>query len=343
MKNALITGIAGQDGSYLAELLLEKGYHVYGIMRRKAVVDYGNVEHIKDRIRFIYADMTDLVSLINAMNVSDADEVYNLAAQSFVATSWEQPLATAQIDALGVTNMLEAIRIVKPSCRFYQASTSEMFGLVQAIPQCETTPFYPRSPYGVAKLYGHWITKNYRESYGMYACSGILFNHESERRGKEFVTRKITDAVARIKLGIQEYVELGNMDSKRDWGHSKDYVNAMWLMLQQEKADDYVIATNETRTVREFLEVAFSKVGITVEWEGSGIDEVGKDKETGKVIVKVNKEFFRPAEVDILLGNPEKAEKALGWKRDISFDELVERMVKNDMELVKKEVAFNNL
>lgn len=269
--------------------------------------------------------------------------MYNLAAQSFVATSWEQPLATAQIDAIGVTNMLEAIRIVKPSCRFYQASTSEMFGLVQEIPQRETTPFYPRSPYGVAKVYGHWITKNYRESYGMYACSGILFNHESERRGKEFVTRKITDAVARIKLGIQEYVELGNMDSKRDWGHSKDYVNAMWLMLQQEKADDYVIATNETRTVREFLEVAFSKVGITVEWEGSGIDEVGKDKETGKVIVKVNKEFFRPAEVDILLGNPEKAEKALGWKRDISFDELVERMVKNDMELVKKEVAFNNL
>ncbi len=343
MKNALITGIAGQDGSYLAELLLEKGYHVYGIMRRKAVVDYGNVEHIKDKIHFIYADMTDVVSLVNAMKISQADEVYNLAAQSFVATSWEQPLATAQIDAIGVTNMLEAIRIVKPSCRFYQASTSEMFGLVQEIPQRETTPFYPRSPYGVAKVYGHWITKNYRESYGMYACSGILFNHESERRGKEFVTRKITDAVARIKLGIQEYVELGNMDSKRDWGHSKDYVNAMWLMLQQEKADDYVIATNETRTVREFLEVAFSKVGITVEWEGSGIDEVGKDKETGKVIVKVNKEFFRPAEVDILLGNPEKAEKALGWKRDISFDELVERMVKNDMELVKKEVAFNNL
>lgn len=218
MKNALITGIAGQDGSYLAELLLEKGYNVYGIMRRKAVVDYGNVEHIKDKIHFIYADMTDVVSLINAMKISQADEVYNLAAQSFVATSWEQPLATAQIDALGVTNMLEAIRVVKPSCRFYQASTSEMFGLVQEIPQRETTPFYPRSPYGVAKLYGHWITKNYRESYGLYACSGILFNHESERRGKEFVTRKITDAVVRIKLGVQDYMELGNMDSKRDWG-----------------------------------------------------------------------------------------------------------------------------
>ena len=343
MKNALITGIAGQDGSYLAELLLEKGYNVYGIMRRKAVVDYGNVEHIKDKIHFIYADMTDVVSLINAMKISQADEVYNLAAQSFVATSWEQPLATAQIDALGVTNMLEAIRVVKPSCRFYQASTSEMFGLVQEIPQRETTPFYPRSPYGVAKLYGHWITKNYRESYGLYACSGILFNHESERRGKEFVTRKITDAVVRIKLGVQDYMELGNMDSKRDWGHSKDYVYAMWLMLQQNEADDYVIATNETRTVREFVEAAFSKVNITVEWTGIGVDEVGKDKETGKVIVKINKNFFRPAEVDILLGNPEKAEKTLGWKRDISFDELVERMVKNDMELVKREIAYNNL
>lgn len=343
MKNALITGIAGQDGSYLAELLLEKGYNVYGIMRRKAVVDYGNVEHIKDKIHFIYADMTDVVSLINAMKISQADEVYNLAAQSFVATSWEQPLATAQIDALGVTNMLEAIRVVKPSCRFYQASTSEMFGLVQEIPQRETTPFYPRSPYGVAKLYGHWITKNYRESYGLYACSGILFNHESERRGKEFVTRKITDAVVRIKLGVQDYMELGNMDSKRDWGHSKDYVYAMWLMLQQNEADDYVIATNETRTVREFVEAAFSKVNITVEWTGIGVDEVGKDKETGKVIVKINKNFFRPAEVDILLGNPEKAEKTLGWKRDISLDELVERMVKNDMELVKKEIAYNNL
>lgn len=339
MKSALITGICGQDGSYLAELLLEKGYKVYGLMRRKAVVDYGNVEHIKDKLHLIYADMTDLASLVNAMKISDADEVYNLAAQSFVATSWEQPLATAQIDALGVTNMLEAIRIIKPSCRFYQASTSEMFGLVQEIPQKETTPFYPRSPYGVAKLYGHWITKNYRESYGMYACSGILFNHESERRGKEFVTRKITDAVARIKQGVQEYVELGNLDSKRDWGHSQDYVYAMWLMLQQDAADDYVVATNETRTVREFVEIAFSKVGITVEWSGSGVDEVGKDAATGKVIVKINKEFFRPAEVDILLGDPAKAEDKLGWKRAISFDELVGRMVDMDMELVRKEIA----
>lgn len=333
MRKALITGITGQDGSYLAELLLEKGYEVYGIMRRKSVVDYGNVEHIRDRIHFIYADMTDIVSLVNAMKVSDADEVYNLAAQSFVATSWEQPLATADINALGVTNMLEAIRTVKPEARFYQASTSEMFGLVQEIPQKETTPFYPRSPYGVAKLYGHWITKNYRESYGMYACSGILFNHESERRGKEFVTRKITNAVAGIKLGLQEQLELGNMDAKRDWGHSKDYVKAMWLMLQQPQPDDYVIATNETRTVREFVEIAFRKVGIELEWSGSGVDETGTEKGTGRVLVKVNKEFFRPAEVELLLGNPEKAEKNLGWKREISFEELVERMVENDMRL----------
>ena len=338
MKRALITGITGQDGSYLAELLLEKGYKVYGLMRRKSVVDYGNADHIKDKIEFIYADMTDLISLINAMQSSQADEVYNLAAQSFVATSWEQPLATAQIDALGVTNLLEAIRTVKPSARFYQASTSEMFGLVQEVPQKETTPFYPRSPYGVAKLYGHWITKNYRESYNLFACSGILFNHESERRGKEFVTRKITDGVARIKLGLQDHIELGNMDSKRDWGHSKDYVRAMWLMLQQDKPDDYVIATNETRTVREFVEKAFACAGIEVKWEGTGVDEIGIDQTTGKTIVKVNPKFFRPAEVDLLIGNPQKAESALGWKREISFAELVERMVKNDLELVQKEM-----
>lgn len=335
MKNVLITGITGQDGSYLAELLLEKGYNVYGIMRRKSVVDYGNVEHIKDKINFIYADMTDPISLINAMKISQADEVYNLAAQSFVATSWEQPLATADIDAIGVTNMLEAIKTIKPEARFYQASTSEMFGLVQEMPQTEKTPFYPRSPYGVAKVYGHWITKNYRESYNLFACSGILFNHESERRGKEFVTRKITHAVARIKCGLQEYVELGNMDSKRDWGHSKDYVKAMWLMLQQEKPDDYVIATNETRTVREFVEKAFACVGMEIEWKGTGVDEVGIDKTTGKIVVKVNPKFFRPAEVEVLLGNPEKAEKTLGWKREIDFDNLVKRMTENDLALVK--------
>lgn len=342
-KRALITGITGQDGSYLAELLLEKGYEVYGIMRRKSVVDYGNVEHIKDKIHFIYADMTDPISLINAMKISKVDEIYNLAAQSFVGTSWEQPLATADIDALGVTNILEAIRLVKPEARFYQASTSEMFGLVQEMPQSEKTPFYPRSPYGVAKLYGHWITKNYRESYNLYACSGILFNHESERRGKEFVTRKITNAAARIKQGVQEYLELGNLDSKRDWGHSKDYVRAMWLMLQQETPDDYVIATNETRTVREFVETAFSHVGIAIEWKGTGVDEIGIDKATGKTIIKINPQYFRPAEVDVLLGNPAKAEKNLNWKREISFTELVKRMVDHDMELVAKEIQISKI
>ena len=338
MKRALITGVNGQDGSYLAELLLEKGYKVYGLMRRKSSVDYGNVEHIKDKIEFIYADMADVVSLTNAMRISQADEVYNLAAQSFVGTSWEQPVATAEIDGIGALNMLEAIRMIKPNAKFYQASTSEMYGLVQAIPQNEDTPFYPRSPYGVAKLYGHWITKNYRESYDMYACSGILFNHESERRGKEFVTRKITDAVARIKLGVQDVLELGNLDAKRDWGHAKDYVRAMWLMLQQDEADDYVIATNETRTVREFVERTFMYVGIEIIWEGSEVNEIGKDKATGKTVVKINPDFFRPAEVDILIGDPIKAETKLGWKREIPFVELVERMIKNDLMLVEKEL-----
>ena len=338
MKRALIRGVNGHDGSYLAELLLEKGYKVYGLMRRKSSVDYGNVEHIKDKIEFIYADMADVVSLTNAMRISQADEVYNLAAQSFVGTSWEQPVATAEIDGIGALNMLEAIRMTKPNAKFYQASTSEMYGLVQAIPQNEETPFYPRSPYGVAKLYGHWITKNYRESYDMYACSGILFNHESERRGKEFVTRKITDAVARIKFGVQDVLELGNLDAKRDWGHAKDYVRAMWLMLQQDEADDYVIATNETRTVREFVERAFMYVGIEIIWEGSEVNEIGKDKATGKIVVKINPDFFRPAEVDILIGDPIKAETKLGWKREIPFVELVERMIKNDLMLVEKEL-----
>ena len=337
MKRALITGVNGQDGSYLAELLLEKGYKVYGLMRRKSSVDYGNVDHIKDKIEFIYADMADVVSLANAMRISQADEVYNLAAQSFVGTSWEQPVATAEIDGIGALNMLEAIRMIKPNAKFYQASTSEMYGLVQAIPQNEDTPFYPRSPYGVAKLYGHWITKNYRESYDMYACSGILFNHESERRGKEFVTRKITDAVARIKLGVQDVLELGNLDAKRDWGHAKDYVKAMWLMLQQDEADDYVIATNETRTVREFVERTFKYVNIDIVWEGSEVNEIGKDKATGKTLIKINPDFFRPAEVEILIGDPSKGERKLGWKREISFDELVERMIKNDLLLVEKE------
>ncbi|MDI3534981.1 MAG: GDPmannose 4,6-dehydratase [Thermosediminibacterales bacterium] len=337
-KKALITGITGQDGSYLAELLLEKGYKVYGLIRRKSKVDFGNVEHLKNDIEFIHGDLTDPISLINAMKISRADEVYNLAAQSFVATSWEQPIATAQIDALGVTNILEAIRTVKPEARFYQASTSEMFGLVQEMPQNENTPFYPRSPYGVAKLYGHWITKNYRESYNMFACSGILFNHESERRGKEFVTRKITDAVARIKLGLQNRLELGNLEAKRDWGHAKDYVKAMWLMLQQDTPDDYVVASGETHKVREFVELAFKHVDIEIEWDGEGVEEKGIDKKTGKVLVSVNPKFFRPAEVEVLLGDPSKAKEKLGWRQEITFEELVKRMVEADLKQVKAEI-----
>ena len=335
MKRALITGITGQDGSYLAELLIEKGYEVYGIWRRKSKVDYGNIEHIKEKINLIYADMTDEASLIEAMRKSQADEVYNLAAQSFVTTSWDTPIGTAEIDAVGVLNLLEAIRTVKPEARFYQASTSEMFGLAQEVPQKETTPFYPRSPYGVAKLYGHWITKNYRESYNMFACSGILFNHESERRGEEFVTRKITMAVARIKNGLQDTLELGNMNAKRDWGHSRDYVKAMWLMLQQDKPEDYVIATGETHTVREFVTTSFEVADMEIEWHGEGVSEFATLKGTDKVVVKVNPKFFRPAEVELLIGDPSRAEAKLGWKRNIDYKELAKLMVENDLELLK--------
>lgn len=333
MKKALITGVTGQDGSYLAELLLAKGYDVYGLIRRKSTKTYGCIEHMKDRLNLIYGDMIDSASLVNAVKKSMPDEVYNLAAQSFVATSWEQPVATSQINGMGVLNLLEAIKTVKPDARMYQASTSEMFGLVQETPQNENTPFYPRSPYGVAKLYGHWITINYRESHGVFACSGILFNHESERRGIEFVTRKITDAVARIKLGVLDSLELGNLSAKRDWGHARDYVEAMWLMLQQDKPDDFVIASGETHEVREFAKLAFNAAGIGIIFKGRGLDEVGMDKDTGKVLVRVNPEYFRPAEVEMLLGNPEKAEKNLGWERKTSFEGLVECMVRNDLEL----------
>lgn len=340
MKTALITGITGQDGSYLAELLLEKGYKVYGLMRRKSKLDFGNVEHLKNEIEFIYGDMSDYVSLVNALKNSKADEIYNLAAQSFVGTSWQQPIVTSKINALGAVNLLEALRVIKPESKFYQASTSEMFGLVREIPQRETTPFYPRSPYGVSKLYGHWITKNYRESYNIFACCGILFNHESERRGKEFVTRKITEAAAKIKLGIQEKLELGNLEAKRDWGHAKDYVKAMWLMLQQDNPDDYIIATGETHKVREFASIAFKLLNIDIEWIDEGAQEKGIDKNTGKVLIEVNPKFFRPAEVDILLGDPSKAEKKLGWTRKISFEELVRRMVESDYKMISNEVGM---
>lgn len=321
MKSALITGITGQDGSYLAELLLEKGYKVWGLKRRTSDLNFGNVEHLKNEIEFIYADMTDLSSLIIAMQKSEADEVYNLAAQSFVQTSWEQPNLTSQVDAIGVMNMLEAIRIVRPDVRFYQASTSEMFGKVQEIPQKETTPFYPRSPYGVAKLYGHWITVNYRESFNIYGCSGILFNHESPRRGLEFVTRKVTNAVARIKNGLQKELRMGNLDSKRDWGFAGDYVKAMWLMLQQDTPDDFVVATGETHTIKELLEVAFGCVGLNYE-----------------DYVVIDPKFIRPAEVDLLLGDPTKAKEKLGWEPEVTFKGLIEMMVEADMKKVQAEM-----
>ena len=351
MKRALVTGITGQDGSYLAELLLEKGYEVYGVVRRKSKLDYGNLEGlgIKDKINFIFADITDMAAMIYAVKESQPDEVYNLAAMSFVAQSFREPVASANITGVAAANILDAIRTVKPDAKSYQASTSEMFGGCHEDQgegfdgYTEESFFHPRSPYGVAKLYAHWITRNYREGYNMFACSGILFNHESERRGHEFVTRKITDAVARIKLGVQDHLELGNMDAFRDWGHSKDYVNAMWLMLQQEKPADYVIASHETHTVREFVELSFAEVGMNIVWEGEGVDEVGKDAATGKVVVKINPKFYRPAEVDLLLGNPTKAEKELGWKREVSFKELVSRMVKNDLVLVEKEIKAANI
>lgn len=335
MKSALITGITGQDGSYLAELLLSKGYKVYGLIRRKSTSEYGNVSHIADKINFIYGDMSDLTSLIKAMQISQADEVYNLAAQSFVGISWSEPLFTNDVDGIGVTKLLEAVRLVKPYAKVYQAATSEMFGKVQEIPQRETTPFYPRSPYGVSKLYAYWISKNYRESYGMFISCGILFNHESERRGKEFVTRKITNTVAKIKHNKADCLYLGNLDAKRDWGHSKDYVLAMWKMLQHSEPDDFVVATGKTYTVREFAEEAFSCAGYNIVWQGSGVNEVGIDKETGRVLVRVSEEFYRPAEVELLIGDSTKARTVLGWSPKVDLKGLVEAMVNNDLELEK--------
>jgi len=320
MKSALITGITGQDGSYLAELLLSKGYTVYGVRRRTSQATYGCSEHLKDDIQFIYADMTDPSSLIRAVEKSQPDEVYNLAAQSFVQTSWEQPVLTAEVDGTGVINLLEAIRLVKPNARFYQASTSEMFGKVQEMPQTERTPFYPRSPYGIAKLFAHWTTVNYRESYPLFTCSGILFNHESPRRGLEFVTRKITNTVARIKYGLTNELRLGNLDAKRDWGFAGDYVKAMWLMLQQEMPDDYVIATGETHTVRDFVELAFQHVGLNY-----------------KDYVTIDPRFMRPAEVEILLGNSEKARTKLGWAPEVNFEQLVNMMMEEDLRLAANE------
>jgi GDPmannose 4,6-dehydratase len=350
MKIALITGINGQDGSYLAELLLEKGYIVHGVIRRSSTFNTERIEHLyidslikdlhtKQRIKLHYGDMTDSTNLIRLIQQIKPDEIYNLAAQSHVKVSFELPEYTAETDGIGTLRLLEAIRIcgLEQKTKIYQASTSELYGKVQEIPQTETTPFYPRSPYGVAKIYAFWITKNYRESYNIFAVNGILFNHESERRGETFVTRKITLAVSRIKHGLQEKLYLGNLNSLRDWGYAKDYVECMWLMLQQEKPEDYVIATGEQHSVREFCELAFKEVGISLIWEGTNENEKGICKETGKVLIEVDPNYYRPAEVETLLGNPSKAKNQLGWNPTrTSFDELVKIMVQHDLKYVTK-------
>ena len=317
---ALITGITGQDGSYLADFLLEKNYEVYGMVRRSSTENFERIDHIRDKINFVQADLTDQGSLIKIISDISPDEVYNLAAMSFVQTSWDQPVLTGDVTALGVTRMLEAIKVVDRKIKFYQASSSEMFGKVIEVPQSEKTPFYPRSPYGVAKVYGHWITVNYRESYDIFACSGILFNHESPRRGLEFVTRKITNGAAKIKLGLASEIRLGNLDARRDWGYAKDYVKAMWLMMQQEKPEDYVISSQKTHSVKELVEAAFGHLDL--DWEE---------------FVKIDPRFVRPAEVDLLLGNSEKASRELGWNPTVPFDELIKLMVDADTNLLKKQ------
>lgn len=317
-KRALITGITGQDGSYLAEFLLDQGYDVYGMVRRTSTVYYERIEHIQDKITIVQGDLSDQISLNRAIEDIQPDEVYNLAAQSFVPTSWNQPVFTGEVTALGVTRMLEAVHTVKPDTRFYQASSSEMFGKVREVPQTELTPFYPRSPYGVAKVYGHWITVNYRESYDLFACSGILFNHESPRRGLEFVTRKVTHTVAKIKLGLADELRIGNLEAQRDWGFAGDYVEAMWLMLQQDQPDDYVIATGETHSVQRLLEVAFGSVDL--DWQQYAVQD---------------ERFMRPAEVDLLVGNPDKAGKKLGWEPRVTFEQLIQMMVEADIDRLK--------
>lgn len=332
MKKALITGITGQDGSYLSELLLKKGYEVHGIIRRSSSFNTSRIDHIFDSLKLHYGDLVDSQSLNSLMNEIEPDEIYNLGAQSHVKVSFDVPDYTAQVDALGTLRLLEAIRACKleSKVRFYQASTSELYGLVQEVPQTETTPFYPRSPYGVAKLYGFWIVKNYREAYQLHASSGILFNHESPRRGETFVTKKITRALKNIKNKDQKVLELGNLNSMRDWGHAKDYVEAMWMMLQQDKPDDYVISTGKQYSVREFVEKAGNYFGFNIIWDGDGVNEQGIDKNTGETIVKVNPKYFRPTEVETLLGDCTKAKKILGWKPSISFDSLVEDMCKHE-------------
>lgn len=345
-KKALITGVTGQDGSYLAELLLEKGYEVHGLKRRASSFNSARIDHIyqdvhkSDRNFFLhYADMTDSCNIVRLLQEIQPDEVYNLAAQSHVKVSFDLPEYTANVDGIGTLRFLEAIRILglEKKTKFYQASTSELYGLIQETPQKETTPFYPRSPYGCAKLYAYWITVNYRESYGIYACNGILFNHESPRRGETFVTRKITRAAVRIKLGMQDKLYLGNLSAKRDWGHAKDYVKGMWLMLQQEKPEDFVLATGQTTTIRDFCTLVFNELGYTLKWEGQGLDEKGIDAQTGKVLIEVDPKYFRPAEVDLLLGDPTKAREKLGWQSEHTLEELAKDMVVSDMQEALRE------
>ncbi|PRM93894.1 GDP-mannose 4,6-dehydratase [Aliarcobacter cryaerophilus] len=343
MKKAIVTGVTGQDGAYLAELLLNKGYEVYGTYRRTSSVNFWRIEELgiqnHKNFHLVEYDLTDQANSIHMVSKINPDEIYNLAAQSFVGVSFEQPLATANITGLGCVHLLEAIRVVNPKIKFYQASTSEMFGLVQEIPQSEKTPFYPRSPYGAAKLYAHWMVVNYRESYGIFATSGILFNHESPLRGREFVTRKITDSVAKIKLGKLDCLELGNLDAKRDWGYAKDYVEGMYLMLQAKESDTFVLATNRTETVRDFVKLAFKAVDIELEFSGKDENEIAKDKQTGKVVVKVNPKYYRPAEVDLLIGNPKKAKEILGWEPKCTLEELCSMMVKEDLR--RNEIGFS--
>lgn len=344
MKTAVVTGISGQDGAYLAELLLNKGYKVYGTYRRTSSVNFWRIEELgisdNPNLHLVEYDLTDLSSSIRLLQATNATEVYNLAAQSFVGVSFDQPVTTAEITGIGPLNLLEAIRIVNHKIRFYQASTSEMFGKVQAVPQVEDTPFYPRSPYGVAKLYAHWITVNYRESYDIFGCSGILFNHESPLRGREFVTRKITDSVAKVKLGKLDCLELGNLDPKRDWGFAKEYVEGMWRMLQVDEPDTYVLATNRTETVRDFVRMAFKAAEIDVEFSGKEENEIAVDTATGKTVMRVNPRFYRPAEVDLLIGNPEKASKKLGWKPETSLEQLCKMMVDADLIRNSKNASF---
>jgi GDPmannose 4,6-dehydratase len=346
MKHSLITGITGQDGAYLAQLLLGKGYRVYGAYRRAASTNFWRIKELGIRqdpnLRLVEYDLTDLGSSIRLLESTEADEVYNLAAQSFVAVSFDQPMTTGAITGLGVLNLLEAIRIVNPAIRFYQASTSEMFGKAQEIPQTEQTPFYPRSPYGAAKLYAHWMTINYRESYDIFGANGILFNHESPLRGLEFVTRKITDAAARIHFGLQDCVELGNLDAKRDWGYAGDYVDGMWRMLQQDAPDTYVLATGRTETVRDFVRMAFKAAGLALDFTGVGENEMGIEMNTGKKLVKVNPKFYRPAEVDLLVGDSAKAGRDLGWQSGATLESLCQMMVKADLRRIKNEVLLHS-